>query len=581
MRTCTILALAAAPLLLASDQTRATGTLSRPPFESRLALGQPSLVDGRLVFPQGEDALPVPRYLTESERRYLELHPLVAGQADGGGGGMLRGPYTAPTGEVRCPGEYEPCDGILVSWKSFTTLLTQMGVRITNEGNAKFYVACDSAATRTSATTALTNAGANMSRVEFMLNPGMIPPPLTDSVWMRDYGPRYVYEGNARAIIDHTYNRPRPIDNVFPAYFGVLKNQARYILPLIHGGGNYHLNGIGDSWATRLIANENPSLTEPQIIAYWNQFQNVGTTLTTPFPTTVDLTQHIDMWMQITGDNSAIIADWPSNIGSAQDVICDNTAAAMTADGWTIARVPGRSLSGVHYTYTNAVMCNDIVLVPRYTNTTIVAAGHNAVALAAWQAHMPGKQIFQLDCQLIIPSAGAIHCIAMHVPRHLGAAGPGGGLAPTAYLRNLRGGDSLLSGGSIDIRWISDDDVSVSSIDILLSTDGGASYPTTIAAATAPDGTHTWIVPSVITQQARVRVVARDALGNTGFDESPADFAISCEADFDENGAREVTDIFAFLSAWFAEDPSADFDGTPGIGVPDIFAFLSLWFAGC
>jgi len=55
----------------------------------------------------------------------------------------------------------------------------------------------------------------------------------------------------------------------------------------------------------------------------------------------------------------------------------------------------------------------------------------------------------------------------------------------------------------------------------------------------------------------------------------------SCAADFDCNGTRAVTDIFAFLTAWFARDPSADFDGTPGITVPDIFAFLSLWFAGC
>jgi len=54
-----------------------------------------------------------------------------------------------------------------------------------------------------------------------------------------------------------------------------------------------------------------------------------------------------------------------------------------------------------------------------------------------------------------------------------------------------------------------------------------------------------------------------------------------CPADFDNNGIREVPDIFAFLSAWFAQDPAADFDQMGGIGVPDIFAFLSAWFAGC
>jgi len=54
-----------------------------------------------------------------------------------------------------------------------------------------------------------------------------------------------------------------------------------------------------------------------------------------------------------------------------------------------------------------------------------------------------------------------------------------------------------------------------------------------------------------------------------------------CAADFDSNGAVEVPDIFAFLSAWFAGNAAADFDGNGMVQVPDIFAFLSAWFAGC
>jgi len=36
----------------------------------------------------------------------------------------------------------------------------------------------------------------------------------------------------------------------------------------------------------------------------------------------------------------------------------------------------------VHYTYTNAVMCNDVVMISSYTNSTVVNAGHNQAALA-------------------------------------------------------------------------------------------------------------------------------------------------------------------------------------------------------
>ena len=56
-----------------------------------------------------------------------------------------------------------------------------------------------------------------------------------------------------------------------------------------------------------------------------------------------------------------------------------------------------------------------------------------------------------------------------------------------------------------------------------------------------------------------------------------------CAADFNNSGgAPDVTDIFAFLSAWFTNQPSADFDdsGLP-VDVTDIFVFLSAWFTGC
>ena len=51
-----------------------------------------------------------------------------------------------------------------------------------------------------------------------------------------------------------------------------------------------------------------------------------------------------------------------------------------------------------------------------------------------------------------------------------------------------------------------------------------------------------------------------------------------CDADWCQDGAVGVPDIFCFLSDWFAMDPDArNFGGTPG--VPAIFAFLSEWFS--
>ena len=51
-------------------------------------------------------------------------------------------------------------------------------------------------------------------------------------------------------------------------------------------------------------------------------------------------------------------------------------------------------------------------------------------------------------------------------------------------------------------------------------------------------------------------------------------------SDWNTDGVRNVQDIFAFLSDWFANN-NADFNDSGVRDVTDIFAFLSAWFAGC
>jgi hypothetical protein len=65
--------------------------------------------------------------------------------------------------------------------------------------------------------------------------------------------------------------------------------------------------------------------------------------------------------------------------------------------------------------------------------------------------------------------------------------------------------------------------VSCASVDILLSTDGGQTFPTTLAAAVPNSGTAGLTVPDASTPAARVEVQCHD---NIFFDISPADFAI-------------------------------------------------------
>ena len=65
--------------------------------------------------------------------------------------------------------------------------------------------------------------------------------------------------------------------------------------------------------------------------------------------------------------------------------------------------------------------------------------------------------------------------------------------------------------------------VNAANVNILLSTDGGLTYPTTLASGVANDGSESITVPALATSTARVKV---EAAGNVFYDVSNADFTI-------------------------------------------------------
>jgi hypothetical protein len=100
------------------------------------------------------------------------------------------------------------------------------------------------------------------------------------------------------------------------------------------------------------------------------------------------------------------------------------------------------------------------------------------------------------------------------------------GEAPTVTVTAPNGGEVWDIDVAYDITWTASDNIGVTSIDILLSTDGGATYPHTIATGEVNDGVYSWLVDVGATTQARVKVIAHDAGANSGEDASDADFEI-------------------------------------------------------
>jgi hypothetical protein len=97
---------------------------------------------------------------------------------------------------------------------------------------------------------------------------------------------------------------------------------------------------------------------------------------------------------------------------------------------------------------------------------------------------------------------------------------------PTVQFAAPNGGEILTVGAEDTVRWVAFDDIEVDSVSILLSTDGGATFPTVLAHGEPNDSSFVWTVTGPASQHCRIRVVAYDRSGYTAYDGSDADFTI-------------------------------------------------------
>jgi hypothetical protein len=112
--------------------------------------------------------------------------------------------------------------------------------------------------------------------------------------------------------------------------------------------------------------------------------------------------------------------------------------------------------------------------------------------------------------------------------------------------------------------------VGVENVKISLSTDGGRTWPHTLAASTPNDGSASVTLPSVATNTARIKV---EAIGNVFFDISNADIKINLSGDVNADGVVDCGDLGVIRSAFGKRTGQAGFDARADVvadGVIDI-----------
>src|SRR5262245_13910340 len=95
------------------------------------------------------------------------------------------------TGTMEAPPEYTPTEGVLFRYHGTTwpTVVRDSVAALPGDPlhDEIAYVVVANATQQNSATNAFVNAGADMSKVVFIVGP-------TDSIWLRDYGPHFVWQ---------------------------------------------------------------------------------------------------------------------------------------------------------------------------------------------------------------------------------------------------------------------------------------------------------------------------------------------------------------------------------------------------
>jgi agmatine/peptidylarginine deiminase len=243
------------------------------------------------------------------------------------------------------------------------------------------------------------NYNVNLEHCDFLFAP-------TNTYWTRDYGPFYIFDGNNNAaIVDFPYNRPRPDDDNIAIAMAQYLNINLYGMNLIHTGGNYMCDGMGQAASTDLVLDENPSLSEQDVDTLVDDFLGIETYHITADPLG-DYIKHIDCWGKYLAPDKIIIGQVPANDPRYDDyeAIATYFANQISSYGnhYKVYRVftPG---SPEATPYTNSLILNKKVLVPTTGNQW------DEDAITAYQEAMPGYEIVPIQYGGWI-NTDALHC---------------------------------------------------------------------------------------------------------------------------------------------------------------------------
>lgn len=301
-----------------------------------------------------------------------------------------------PSGSIRNCAEWEPSEGVIIRWPlgipySLIAELSEDVMVTTIVG---------SSSSQSSAVSAYTANGVNMANTSFIIAP-------TNSIWTRDYGPWFIFDGSGQlGIVDPIYNRPRPDDDVIPGVIGSEWGMTVFGMSLETPGGNHMSDGLGRSMSTWLVYDENPSLSHSEVDSLMMAY--LGNSYMVLNYIESGGIHHIDCWAKFLSPTTILIKDVdPGNSSYALlNARAEYLSQQVSAWGqpYTIVRV----YCPYGTAYTNSLILGKKVYVPTF------GSGYDDDALQIYEEAMPGYEVLGFDGSWY--DDDAIHCRAMGVP---------------------------------------------------------------------------------------------------------------------------------------------------------------------
>ena len=306
-----------------------------------------------------------------------------------------------PLAPVRNVAEWEPATGVMIRYPLGLPydLLTDLDDDVT------LHVVVSSYYQSTAASNLAAN-GVDMDNVDFLVRSN-------DSIWARDYGPWYVFDGDGDlTIIDHVYNRPyRPNDNLIPVYFAQQQGLPVVSHDMYHTGGNYMTDGLGVSMSTELVLDEAASengMSETEVRDLMEDYYGITDYEVLDYIESGGI-HHVDTWAKFLDEETILLKQvWPSHWtydDLEQRAVLLASLTASTGRTYAVHRVYCPDIGGGDpAAYTNSLILNDKIYVPLFGDATYDQAALDAYAVAA-----PGYEIEGYEYSGFL-SDDALHC---------------------------------------------------------------------------------------------------------------------------------------------------------------------------